>query len=64
MYCDTELQECSFFKTFVIHIFWGEIWLQNLKFSKLTEIWYRGTLLYAYDDFNVNFSKIFVTHVF
>ena len=37
---------------------------QNLKFSKLTEIWYRGTLLYAHYDFNIYFSKVFVTYVF
>ena len=35
-----------FFKIFVI--FFGRNLSQNLKFSKLTEIWYRYTLLYAY----------------
>ena len=29
----------------------------NLKFSKLTEIWYRGTLLYAYYNFYVYFFQ-------
>ena len=52
------------FSKFLSFIFFGQIWSQNLKFSKLTEIWYRGTLLYAYYDFNVYFSKIFVTHLF
>ena len=32
--------------------FFGQIWSQNLKLSKLIEIWYRVTLLYAYYDFN------------
>ena len=36
----------------------------NMKFSKLTEIWHRGTLLYVYYNFNVYFFKVFVTHVF
>ena len=31
-------------------IFFGLIWSQNLKFFKLTEIWYRGRLPYAYFD--------------
>ena len=30
---------------------------QNLKLFKLTEIWYRGTLLYAYFDFKVYKSE-------
>ena len=34
-------------------IFFEQIWPQSLKFSKLTEIWYRRTLLHAYYDFNV-----------
>ena len=29
-------------------VFFGHIWSQRLKFSNLTEIWYRGTLLYPY----------------
>ena len=36
----------------------------NLKFSKLTEIWYRGTLLYVCYDFNVYFFKILSIHIF
>ena len=31
----------------------GQIWSQNLMFSKLTEIWYKGTLLYADYGFDV-----------
>ena len=53
-----------FFQNFCYSHFFGQIWSQNLKFAKLTEIWYRGTLLYAYYDFDVYFSKICVTHVF
>ena len=37
---------------------------QNMKFFKITEIWYRGVLLYAYNDFNAYFFKIFVIHIF
>ena len=33
-------------------------------FSKLTEIWYRRTLLCPYFEFNVYFFKIFVIHIF
>ena len=47
------------FKIFVIHI-----WSQNLKSSKLSEIWYRGTLLYAYYNFNVYFFKILFVDIF
>ena len=36
----------------------------NLKFSKLTEIWCRGTWLYAYYEFNVCFFKILFIHIF
>ena len=45
-------------------IFFGKILSQNLKFFKLTDIWYRGRLLYAYFDFNVYFFKIFAIHIF
>ena len=45
-------------------VFFGKIWSQKLKFSKLTKIWYRGTLLYPHFEFSVYFSKIFVTHIF
>ena len=38
-------------------VFFGQIWSQKLKFSKLTKIWYRGTLLYPHFEFNVYFSK-------
>ena len=40
-------------------VFYGEIWSQKLKFSKLTEIWYRQTLLYPCFEFNVNFFSFF-----
>ena len=53
-----------FYLNFCYSHFFGQICSQNFKFSKLSESWYRGTLLYAYNDFNVYFSKIFVTHVF
>ena len=36
------------FSKFFSVIFFGQILSQNLKFSKLTEIWYRGTLLCTY----------------
>ena len=29
-----------------------QIWSQKLKFSKLTKIWYRGTLLHPHVEFN------------
>ena len=35
----------------------------SLKFSKLTEIWYRHTLL-AYYSFNIYFFKILFIHIF
>ena len=35
-----------------------------MRSSKLTEIWYKGTLLYANYDFNVYFFKIFVINIF
>ena len=44
--------------------FFGEIWSQNLKFSKLTEIRDKHTFLYACYNVNVYFPKIFVTHIF
>ena len=56
--------QCQFFKFFLHSYFLGRIWSQNLKFSKLTEIWYQGTLLYVYNDFNICFCKIFVIHSF
>ena len=52
------------FSKFLSFIFLGLSWSQNLNFSKLTEICYRVTLLYAYYDFNVYFFKIFVSHSF
>ena len=49
----------------VCHLYFcGLIWSENLKFSKLTEIWYRDILLYTYYDFTAYFFKIFVNHNF
>ena len=48
---------------FFSFILFGQIWSQNLKFFKLTKIWYRGRLLYAYVDFDVYFFKGFVIHI-
>ena len=42
----------------------GQIWSDNLKFYKMTEISYKGKLLYAYYDFDVYSFKIFVSHIF
>ena len=55
---------CLYFQNFCHWYFFGLICSQNLKFSKLNQIWYRDALLYAYYNFNVYFSKIFVTRVF
>ena len=44
-------------------IFYGQIWSQNLKFTKLTKIWYCGTLVYPYFDFEVCFFKIFLVQI-
>ena len=38
-------------------VFFRQIWSEKLKFSKLTQIWYRRTLLYVNFIFNVCFSK-------
>ena len=46
-----------------MYTFLGKFGQKNLKFCKLTEIWYRGTLLYAYHDFNVHFFKILSIHI-
>ena len=45
-------------------MFFWQIWSQKLKFFKLTEIWYRGRLPYAYFDFNGYFFKIFIILIF
>ena len=52
------------FSKFCHSYFFEQVWSQNLKLSKLTEIWYRCTLLCAYHDFNIHFSKTFVIHDF
>ena len=46
------------FSKFLSFIFFRQIWSQNLKFSKETDIWYSGTLLHAYHNFNFKFFKI------
>ena len=51
------------FPKFVSLMFFVQIWF-HLAFFKLTEILCRGALLYAYYNFNVYFSRIFVSHVF
>ena len=51
-----------FFK--ILFIFFWQIWCENRKFLKLTEISQRGTLLDAYYDLNVYFFKIFIIHNF
>ena len=51
------------FSKFSQSYFFAQIWSQNLKFSKLTEIWCKGTLLYVYYDFNVYFFKSFVSQI-
>ena len=38
-------------------VFYAQIW------SKVTEIWYRSTLLYVYHDFNAYFFKSLVIHI-
>ena len=43
--------------------FFSEIFSQNLKLSKLTEIWCRATLLYALYDFNVYFFRNVIIHM-
>ena len=40
-------------------MFFGQIGSQKLKFSKLTEIWYRQTFLYPFFDFTVYLLKNF-----
>ena len=52
------------FRNSVHWYFFEQIWYQNLKFSKLTKIWYWGTLLHAYYDFNVYFFKVLFIHIF
>ena len=45
-------------------MFFWQICFQKLKFSRLTEIWYSGTTMYRYFEFNVYFFKNFVIHIF
>ena len=54
----------------VAKVFFGQIWSQKLRSSRLTEnlkfseIWYSGISLYAYYDFNFYFFKIIFIHIF
>ena len=43
--------------------FFSQIYSQNLKLSKLTEIWCRATLLYAFHEFNVHFFKNVIINI-
>ena len=52
------------FPNFFHSYFFWEICLQNLKFSKLTEIFFRRTLLYTYYNFNFFFFKNFLSHIY
>ena len=52
------------FQNFFHSYFFEQIWYQNLKFFKLTKIWYWGTLLHAYYDGNVYFLKVLFIHIF
>ena len=52
-----------FFKNLSHSYFFGQIWSQNFKSFRLTEISYRRTLLYACDDVSVIFSK-FLSFIF
>ena len=51
------------FSNFFSLIYLGQIWSQNLKFFKLTDIWYRGRWPCAYFHFNVYFFKILFIHI-
>ena len=56
---------CLFFQNSFCSYFFWQIWSQIWSsLSKLTEILYRGTLLYAYYNFNVYFFKILFIHIF
>ena len=52
------------FSKFLSFMYFLQMRSQTMKFSKLTEIWYRGILLYVYYDFNVYFFKIFAIHIY
>ena len=52
------------FSKFVSVILFGQIWSRNLKCYKMTENWFRDTLLYAYYDFNVHFFSKLVSNIF
>ena len=52
------------FSKFLPFIFFEQICSQNLKFHKKNEISYRGTLLYAYYDFDVYLFKILFFKLF
>ena len=44
-------------------LYLGQIWSENLKFFKLTDIWYGGRWPCAYLHFNVYFFKIVFVHI-
>ena len=52
-----------FSKILLFIFFGGQIWSQNLEFSKLTEILHRDTLLYGSYDINVYFFKLLFIHI-
>ena len=66
--CFTEnklFSDCMYLSKYsILKCFLGQMWSQKLKFSKLTEICYRHTLLYLCFEFNVNFSKKNFIHIF
>ena len=51
------------FSKFFSLIFLGQISFENAKSFRLTEIWYRGRLPYAYFDFNIYFFKILFFYI-
>ena len=62
IHCLFHVSNLMLFLKFFHSYFFAQIWSHNLKFSKLTESWHRGTLLYAYHSFNISCSKVFVIH--
>ena len=49
---------------FFSFIFLGQVWSQNLKFFRLAEIWYRGSLPYTSLESNFFSFKILFIHIF
>ena len=52
------------FSKFFSLMFLGQICSENPKFFRVTLIWYRGRLRYAYFVFNIYFFKIFFFYIF